>query len=92
VSISIRQSVTPPPLLGRVNATHRFVSYGVIALGTLAGGLTGELVGLRAALLAGALGMFLAVGCVLISPLRHVRTAIVGAAPTPAPGRAPQPA
>jgi hypothetical protein len=80
VSISIRQTVTPDPLLGRVNATHRFVSYGVIALGTLAGGFTGELIGLRAALFAGAVGMFLAVACVLVSPLRSIRSATVSPA------------
>jgi MFS family permease len=79
VSISIRQSVTPGPLLGRVNATHRFVSYGVIALGTVLGGLAGEVLGLRTALLTGAMGMVLAVVCVLVSPLRRIRSATVTA-------------
>lgn len=74
VSISIRQSVTPATYLSRINATHRFVSYGLIAVGTLAGGLLGGVFGIRAAMLVAALAMFTSVACVLVSPLRHVHT------------------
>jgi predicted MFS family arabinose efflux permease len=73
VSISIRQTVTPAAFLGRVNATHRFVSYGVVAIGTSAGGLLASAVGIRAAMAVAAVAMFASVACVLVSPLLRLR-------------------
>jgi MFS family permease len=73
VSISIRQTVTPGEFLGRVNATHRFVSYGVVAAGTFAGGLLGSAFGIRTAMVVAAVIMFASVACVLVSPLLHIR-------------------
>ena len=48
---SIRQLVTPPELIGRVAATIQVAIYGVRPLGAFAGGVTGSLLGLDAALL-----------------------------------------
>jgi MFS family permease len=73
VSISIRQTVTPAAFLGRVNATHRFVSYGVVSLGTAVGGVLGDVFGIRVAILIAAVGMFTSVLCVLFSPLLRMR-------------------
>ena len=48
--VSFRQSVTPEHMLGRMNATMRFLVWGTLPLGGLAGGVLGELFGARTAL------------------------------------------
>lgn len=73
VSISIRQTVTPASFLGRVNATHRFVSYGVVAAGTSIGGLLGSAFGIRTAIVIAGVVMLTSVLCVLVSPLLRMR-------------------
>src|SRR5258708_7406666 len=50
-SPSLRQALRPPHLLGRVNASYRFLVWGTGPFGALLGGTLGELFGLRAALL-----------------------------------------
>lgn len=72
--ISLYQAITPARLLGRVTASRRFVVWGVIPLGGLAGGALGSAIGLRPTLwiaAAGAAGAFVPL---LFSPLRRVRT------------------
>jgi MFS family permease len=71
--VSFRQSVCPDRLLGRMNASIRFLVWGTIPIGGLLGGALGELVGLRATLLVTAIGLLLCPGWVLASPLRHLR-------------------
>jgi MFS family permease len=63
-SASLRQHVVPTRLLGRVTATYRLVVNGALAIGALLGGLVGEFVGVRFAILVAAGLMFavLAVG------------------------------
>ncbi len=68
--VSARQEVTPDRLLGRVNATERFVTYGAIPLGALLGGFLGQEIGIRATLVAGMAGMLLASSWLLFSPVR----------------------
>ena len=53
---SLRQAITPDALLGRVNASMRVVIRGAVPIGALLGGLIGEILGLRAVMLFGALG------------------------------------
>jgi MFS family permease len=48
---SLRQALTPTHLLGRVNASYRFLVWGTGPIGALLGGTLGEILGLRAALL-----------------------------------------
>ncbi|MDA8188411.1 MAG: MFS transporter [Dehalococcoidales bacterium] len=48
--VSLRQAITPERLLGRVNATNRFLVWGTMPLGGLAGGALGETLGLRPAI------------------------------------------
>jgi MFS family permease len=48
--VSLRQAVTPYRLLGRMNASMRFLVWSTISLGSLAAGFLGEVTGLRAAL------------------------------------------
>lgn len=67
------QSVCPDRLLGRMNASVRFLVWGTIPLGGLCGGALGELVGPRAALLIAAVGTVLASAWLLASPLRRLR-------------------
>lgn len=71
--VSYRQAVCPPALLGRMNAAVRFIVWGTMPLGALAGGGLATVLGTRATLVVGAAGMCLAVGWVLASPLRGMR-------------------
>ncbi|NUP77103.1 MAG: MFS transporter [Nonomuraea sp.] len=76
--LSFRQAVTPEPLLGRMNATMRFLVWGTLPLGGLLGGVLGEAIGVRATLLAAALGGCLAFLWVFASPMRTMRDLPVG--------------
>jgi Na+/melibiose symporter-like transporter len=71
--ISLRQAVTPDDLLGRMNASYRTLTFGMIPLGALLGGGLGEVIGLRATLLVGALGLLLSIGWVVFSPISRLR-------------------
>ncbi|MFI6447187.1 MFS transporter [Kitasatospora sp. NPDC050543] len=71
--VSFRQVICPPELLGRMNATMRFLVWGTLPLGALAGGAIATAAGPRAALWVCAAG-FLAVPLpLLLSPLRGLR-------------------
>jgi len=72
-NVSLRQAITPDYLLGRVNATSRFVSTGALTVGALAGGTLGAAFGLRPTLVIGAVGGLFAVVWVLCSPVRTLR-------------------
>ena len=67
--VSYRQSICPPHLLGRMNAAVRFIVWGTMPLGALAGGVLGSTLGVRETLFVGAAGMCLAVLWVIASPL-----------------------
>jgi hypothetical protein len=54
INASLRQAMTPEHLRGRMNASVRTLVFGALPLGGLAGGLFGDLIGLRAALWLGA--------------------------------------
>ena len=54
--ISFQQAVTPDRMLGRLNATRRFIVFGVIPLGSLTGGALASTIGLRPTLWVGAIG------------------------------------
>ncbi|MBM7774787.1 MFS family permease [Actinokineospora baliensis] len=73
LQITYRQSVCPPDLRGRMNAAIRWTIRSVIPLGALLAGLLGDATGLRPLLLVSALGAWLAVGWVFLSPLRATR-------------------
>ena len=72
--VSFRQAITPDHLLGRMNATIRFLVFGTIPVGGVLGGALGEVLGVRGALLVAALGQCLAFLPVFLSPLRTMRT------------------
>lgn len=71
--VSFRQGLTPERLLGRMNATMRFLVWGTLPLGGLLGGVLGELLGARTALWIAAAGISMAFLPTFLSPLRGVR-------------------
>jgi MFS family permease len=72
-AVSLRQAITPERLLGRMNASMRFVNFGAMLLGTLLGGILGELIGVRQMLFTAAAIMSLAPLWLLISPVARLR-------------------
>lgn len=70
---SLLQSLAPKNLLGRMVASHRFLTMGIIPIGSLIGGLLGEAFGIQTTLIIGALGMLLPAVWLWLSPLRSVR-------------------
>jgi len=72
--MSLRQAITPAPLQGRMNASFRFVNMGTMMTGALVAGSLGELIGLRATLVIGAIGMLLPFLRLLFSPVRRLET------------------
>lgn len=73
VAISVRQAVTPRHVIGRMTATYKFMTYGLITVGALGGGVSGQLLGLRAGLMAGAVGLLGSIAWVVFSPLPRIR-------------------
>jgi MFS family permease len=71
--VSLRQAIVPIRLQGRMNATMRFIVWGTIPLGALAGGLLGTYLGLRSAVGISILGVSLSFLWVLLSPVRWLR-------------------
>jgi MFS family permease len=71
--VSFRQGLTPHALLGRMNATMRFLVWGTMPLGALLGGILGSTIGVRETLFVSAVGMSLAWLPVFFSPLRTMR-------------------
>ncbi|MGH3705823.1 MAG: hypothetical protein ACRDT9_14410, partial [Agromyces sp.] len=72
ILVTIRQLRTPDRLLGRVNASMRWVSFGTIAIGAAAGGFAGELLGTRSGLAIGALLCLGSFVWVALSPLPRI--------------------
>jgi MFS family permease len=71
-AISLIQAITPDRILGRANASRRFVVWGVVPLGGFVGGALASTIGLRETMVVGALGGLLTLVPILISPLRSV--------------------
>jgi MFS family permease len=73
IQISFRQALCPPELLGRMNATIRFVVSGVMPFGGIIGGALGAALGVRPALLVLACAGLLQLVPALLSPLPKLR-------------------
>jgi MFS family permease len=71
--VSFRQGLTPERLLGRMNATMRFLVWGTVPLGGLIGGVLGQTIGVRPALWVAAVGGVFTFLPVFLSPLRSMR-------------------
>jgi MFS family permease len=71
--VSLRQSITPERMQGRMNATIRFVIWGAIPIGSFLGGVLGGTIGLRPTLWVAGIGGLFAFLPPLFSPVRHLR-------------------
>lgn len=71
VTCSLRQRLTPDPMLGRVTGAHALLSWGGAAVGALVGGGIASVWGLRAPFLAG--GVVLLLLAAGLSSLAHER-------------------
>jgi len=71
--VSFRQRLCPPHLLGRMNASVRFIVYGTQPLGALLGGVLGTSLGVLPTLWIAAAGEGLAALWVVASPLMRMR-------------------
>lgn len=72
-AISLMQALTPERLLGRLNASRRFIVWGTIPLGSLLGGALAATIGLRPTIFVGTILGSLAFLFVAVSPVRSVR-------------------
>ena len=70
---AFRQAYCPPAILGRVVASMRFVLFGAVPLGALAGGALATAIGPRSAILVLLAGNLLSSVVLVLSPLRHMR-------------------
>ena len=81
-TVTIRQTVVPGHLLGRMHAAYRLLSWGSIPIGASLGGMLSAAWDPRTAMLVGAAGIPLATLWVALSPIRRMRQ--VPSAPGPA--------
>jgi MFS family permease len=73
---SFRQAICSTGMQGRVNATMRFLTVGVVPVGSIVGGALGEIVGLHAAIGVASIGLVLAPLWILVSPIRKVKNVL----------------
>jgi len=71
--VSFRQALVPLEIQGRMNASMRFVVWGTIPVGSILGGIAGQLIGVREAIGVAAVGSALAFLWVLLSPVRGIK-------------------
>jgi MFS family permease len=71
--VSYRQSVTPPEMMGRMNAAVRWIVWGTLPLGGVLGGVLGTVIGVRPTLWLAFAGSWAAGWFVFFSPLRRMR-------------------
>ena len=71
--MSLRQTITPDRLLGRVNASIRFLTISASPVAALLAGALGATIGLRATVALAAAGLLLAPLWVHFSPVRRLR-------------------
>ncbi len=71
--VSFRQRLCPRPLLGRMNASIRFLVWGTMPIGAFLGGVLGQQLGVRPVLWIAVVGATLAALPVVLSPLMSMR-------------------
>lgn len=71
--VSFRQTITPDDLLGRMNATMRFIVWGTLPIGGLVGGLLGTVIGVHQTIWVACAGSLISVVPLVLSPLRKLR-------------------
>jgi MFS family permease len=70
--VSLRQAITPEAMSGRMNATMRWFVWGTMPIGSIIGGIIGETLGVRAAILIGGAGATLAFVPLLFGPVWRI--------------------
>ncbi len=70
--VSLRQAITPPRMQGKMNATMRFIVWGTIPLGSITGGVLGNVIGLHPTIWVGAIGGLVAFVPVALSSVRTI--------------------
>ncbi|WP_433133315.1 MFS transporter [Micromonospora sp. CA-240977] len=70
IGVSLRQGLTPDVLLGRMNATFRFLLTGALTIGAVLAGMLGQFVSVHTALVVGAVANAVTWLPVFCSPLR----------------------
>lgn len=73
IQVSFRQQLCPDHLLGRMNATMRFLLWGVMPVGSVLGGALASVAGLRPTIWFTSLAVLLAPLWLYASPLRSAR-------------------
>jgi MFS family permease len=71
--VSLRQSLTPDHLQGRVNATGRWINWSILPLAAIVGGLIATAIGLRGTILVGAVIGLLSLPWLIFTPIRKLR-------------------
>ncbi|HWV23821.1 MAG TPA: MFS transporter [Thermomicrobiales bacterium] len=71
---SLRQALTPDHLLGRVSSSTMTIIGGVQMVGSLLGGIIGQVFSVHVALVIGTIGMFMAAWWIWDSPVPGIRT------------------
>ena len=71
--LTLRQSVTPPEVLGRVNASMQMIFKGFWPLGAIVGGLIAQRYGVRFTLTVAALGILASSLWLVFSPVRGLK-------------------
>lgn len=79
--VSLRQAITPDRLLGRMTASMRFVTWGVMPVGALLGGGLGSTIGIRPTMFVIVAGEAVAALWIVFSPLWTLREVPAAAAP-----------
>ena len=71
--VSLRQAITPEPLLGRMNATMRFLVWGTIPIGQIIGGTIATVTNTHTAVWIGAIAGLVSFVPVALSPVRSLQ-------------------
>jgi MFS family permease len=71
--VSLRQAITPDRLQGRMNASMRFMVWGTMPFGSLAGGVLGATIGLRSTLWIAAVGGLFSVAWLTAKPVLELK-------------------
>jgi MFS family permease len=85
VAVSIRQATVEDRSLGRVVASFHVLAMAFMLAGTVLGGILGETIGLRAALVVGGVGGVLALAILWFSAVRRMADVPVGLDRLPGP-------
>lgn len=81
--ISLIQALVPQRMLGRMNASRRWIVWGVIPLGNVVGGALATTIGLRGTLFAGTIAAACCFLFLTVEPLRTIERLPEAGEPTP---------